>query len=213
LRGIEEDALVASKAGEAYTMIRVVAIASLFVVALAFGPAAQAVPIVFTANLDGPSENPPNASSGTGTAVVIFDITAHFMQVMATFEDLIGATTASHIHCCTPPPGNVGVATAVPTFPGFPLGVTNGSYDMTFDMTLASSYNPAFVTANGGTVAGAEAALFAGLQAGEAYFNIHTNVFAGGEIRGFLQQVPEPGTLGLLSFGLIGAFFARRRGR
>ena len=43
------------------------------------------------------------------------------------------------------------VATGVPTFLGFPTGVTNGYYDHTFDLTLASSFNPAYVTANGGT--------------------------------------------------------------
>ena len=54
-------------------------------------------------------------------------------------------------------------------------------------MTLASSYNPAFVTAHGGTVAGAEADLLAGLKAGQAYLNIHSSTFPGGEIRGFLR--------------------------
>ena len=57
-------------------------------------------------------------------------------------------------------------------------------------MTDASSYNPAFVTANGGTVAGAEAALLAGLHAGTAYLNIHTSMVPAGEIRGFLVEVP-----------------------
>jgi hypothetical protein len=42
------------------------------------------------------------------------------------------------------------------------MGVMDGTYSMLFDTTLASTYNPAFVTANGGTVAAAEAALFAG---------------------------------------------------
>jgi hypothetical protein len=55
-------------------------------------------------------------------------------------------------------------------------------------MTSAASYNPAFVTANGGTTAGAEAALLAGLEAGQAYLNIHTTMFPGGEIRGFLAS-------------------------
>jgi hypothetical protein len=44
------------------------------------------------------------------------------------------------------------------------------------------------VTANGGTTAGAEAALLAGLEAGQAYLNIHTTMFPGGEIRGFLAS-------------------------
>jgi hypothetical protein len=60
-------------------------------------------------------------------------------------------------------------------------------------------------------VAGAEAALFAGMNSGTAYLNIHTNLFPAGEIRGFLTLVPEPG-LGLLLLG-SGALlaFARRR--
>jgi hypothetical protein len=34
------------------------------------------------------------------------------MRVPVTFADLVGTTTASHIHCCTATPGsgNVGVA-------------------------------------------------------------------------------------------------------
>jgi len=44
--------------------------------------------------------------------------------------------------------------------------------------------------------------LIAGLNAGEAYFNIHTNVFPGGEIRAFLTQTPLPGALSLFGTGL-----------
>ena len=44
-------------------------------------------------------------------------------------------------------------------------------------MTDAGSYNPAFVSTHGSTVATAEAALFAGLVAGQTYFNIHTPMF------------------------------------
>ena len=65
--------------------------------------------------------------------------------------------------------------------------------DHTFDLTLTASYNAPFVTANGGTAAGAEAALLAGIAAGKAYFNIHTTVVPGGEIRTFLQAFnPTP---------------------
>ena len=34
----------------------------------------------------------------------------------------------------------------------------SGTYTNTFDLTLATTYNAAFITANGGTVANAEAA-------------------------------------------------------
>ena len=63
--------------------------------------------------------------------------------------------------------------------------------DMTFDSSLASTYNPAFVTANGGSVAAAEAALAASLAADTSYLNIHTQTSPGGEIRGFLVRVPD----------------------
>ena len=143
---------------------------------------------VFTAALNGASQSPPVASAGTGTTTVTWNTLTNEMTIDITFSGLTAGTTASHIHCCVAPPGNAGVATAVPTFPGFPLGVTAGTYSRTFDMTSAASYNPGFVTANGGTAASAEAALLAGLLDGRAYLNIHTTAFPGGEIRGFFQQ-------------------------
>jgi hypothetical protein len=136
------------------------------------------------------------------------------MRVRVIFFGLTTGTTASHIHAPTPAPfsGTAGVATTTPTFPNFPLGVTSGSYDMTFNMLDAGSYNPAFVTANGGSVAAAEAALFSAIAAGESYLNIHTTQFPNGEIRGFLTAVPEPSSFvlgGLCALGLV--VFARRR--
>jgi hypothetical protein len=42
----------------------------------------------------------------------------------------------------------------------------------TLDLTQSSSYSPAFISANGRTIATAEAALLAALAAGVAYLNI-----------------------------------------
>lgn len=184
--------------------------ASLMAVALS-AASAQATIITYTATLNGASESPPNASPGTGTAQVDWDTVLNTMRVRATFSGLLGTTTASHIHAATAAPGTgtAGVATQTPSFVGFPLGVTAGAFDNTLDMTVAGSYNAAYITANGGTPLTAMAALFSALNAGTAYLNIHSTFAGGGEIRGFLQQVPAPGSSLLL--GLGGLALARRR--
>ena len=162
---------------------------------------------VYQAILSGAAEAPPNASPGSGFATVTFDFDLATMRVQASFSDLLGTVTSAHIHCCTSTPGagTAGVATITPTFPGFPSGVMSGSYDNSFDMTLASSYNAAFMTRHGGTVSAAMNALIAGLDAGQAYFNLHSSAYPGGEIRGFftpLAPIPEPSTWALLFAGL-----------
>jgi hypothetical protein len=133
--------------------------------------------------------------------------------VQVDFAGLQGTTTAAHIHAATAQPfaGTAGVATQTPSFELFPLGVTSGTYDHTFDLALASSYNPDFISANGDTVSGASNALIFALEDGKAYLNIHTNVFPGGEIRGFLAQVPEPATVVLFGAGGVGLLFGARR--
>ena len=167
--------------------------------------------IQYAAFLNGPSESPPNASPGTGTASVDYNDVAHTLHVHVDFQDLLGTTTASHIHAATalPGTGTAGVATQLPSFVGFPLGVTSGTFDNTLDLTQASSWNPSYVTNNGGTTASAEAALAAAMAGDRAYLNIHTTVVPGGEIRGFLLPVPEPTTLGLMGLGAL--LLIRRR--
>jgi hypothetical protein len=176
---------------------------------LAVAGVAQAHQSVYLAFLSGPNEAPPNSSPATGNVTVTVDMDLVTMRVQASFSGLLGNTTVCHIHGLTALPGvgTAGVMTQTPTFPGFPVGVTSGTYDATFDLTLASSYNPAFITASGGTVSGAMNRLIQSLDEGRAYFNLHTSQFPGGEIRGFL--VPTPGAAAVL--GMAGLVAMRRR--
>lgn len=142
---------------------------------------------IYKARLSGANENPAVTTNGTGVGVVTFNTVTHEMHLKTTFSGLTGNTTASHIHCCsTTPTANAGVATTTPTFPGFPLGVTSGSYDQVFNLAQATSWNASFITANGGTPASAETALSNGAANSAAYLNIHSSFAAGGEIRGNL---------------------------
>jgi hypothetical protein len=175
--------------------------------------------LLFTAQLSGEAEAPPVATPGAGWTAVTYDSIAQTLRVQVEFSDLLAPVTAAHIHAPTAVPGagTIGVATQVPSFLGFPHGVSAGSYDMTFNLKSSASFNPAFVTnQGGGDPAGAEAALIAALLEGRAYLNIHTTLHPAGEIRGFLtRSVPEPAT-GLASalamlLGLAGMEIRRRR--
>jgi hypothetical protein len=186
---------------------------NLFLLAiLVAAPRLSATIITYEGALSASNENPPTISSGTGFAVVTIDDVLNTIQLNITFSGLTTPDTAAHIHCCVAQGGNTGVATVVPAFPGFPLGVTAGSYLQTLSLTDAAFYNPAFITANGGTAAAAEAVLLAGLAADQTYLNIHTGQNPGGEIRAFLLPVPEPAAWGLVGLALTGlALFGRKR--
>ncbi len=186
-------------------LIRALPAGALLALTLASAPAA-AVTVIYQAVLLGATESPPVASAGVGAAVITFDTTLNTMRMQTTYVGLNSGTTVAHIHCCTAVPftANAGVATTTPTFPGFPVGTNFGSYDTTFNMTLASSFNATYITNNGGTPASAFAAFLAGAASGRAYLNIHSSSSPSGEIRGFLTPIPEPSTYAMMFAGLLG---------
>ncbi|MBY0307140.1 MAG: CHRD domain-containing protein [Phycisphaerales bacterium] len=180
--------------------------ASLAVAALASVASAD----LFTWNItmDGPSESPPNASPATGNATITWDSVTRLLTIDLNFLGLIGSSTAAHIHASTPTPfaGTADVATQTPYFAGFPTGVFTDVYTGSLDLTQTASFSTSYVAANGGTAAGAAAALIAAMNSGQAYLNIHSTVFPGGEIRGF---IPAPGAAAALA--LAGLTATRRR--
>lgn len=95
------------------------------------------------------------------------------------------------------------------------MGATQGTYTSPiFSLSDPTFYNPAFITLEGG-LPHAEAALTAGIESEQTYFNIHTTDFAGGEIGSqlFPQAIPEPASLVLLGSALPGFRMIQRRHR
>lgn len=160
----------------------------------------------------GALEVPPNASPGYAT--VALEIPGRQLFVDLSFRDLLGTTTGAHIHCCTSDAFSGTAPIALP-FEDFPTGVRAGEYTAAFNLGDEATYDPAFLSANGGTAAGAAAALLAGMNANEAYVNFHTDAYPNGEIRGFAvaAPIPEPAEWAMLGIGLGGLLWMNRRRR
>src|SRR5689334_4320011 len=152
-------------------MIRLIGLVALAAAVAGIAPQARAQVVSYTATLNGANESPPTTSTATGTALVDYDPVAHTLRIHGTFTGLTSNTTQAHIHAATTAPltGTAGVATPVPTFTGFPLGVTSGTFDGTLNLRVDASYNPSYETANGGTAISAEAALISAISTGRAY--------------------------------------------
>jgi hypothetical protein len=150
-------------------------------------------------------------ASGTGVVVLEYDTVSNDLFIDAIWSGLSGVTTVAHIHCCvaTRFAGNASVAVTPATLPGFPVGVSAGSYSTTIDLDLAASFTAGFLAGSGGTVAGAQARLLGSfVEGGRSYFNIHTSRFPDGEIRAFV--IPEPATYALVLLAAAGIGASRR---
>ena len=124
--------------------------------------AAPASHTVFSADLTGTAEVPPNASSATGFATVALSDDHSTITVSGGFSNLQGNANGAHIHGPAPPGMNAGIL-----FPlsGFPTATSGSIPPQSFPITPTQ---------------------LAQLQAGNHYVNVHSEVFPGGEIRGQL---------------------------
>jgi hypothetical protein len=144
---------------------------------------------LFAANLTGSQEVPAVVTPGTGFGTVLLNDAQTMITVDETFANLTTPATASHIHDSTGGPGTSGPI--VFPFTGVPAATSGSIPEQTFAITSAQVTD---------------------LFAGKLYFNVHTSVNPSGEIRGFINQVPEPSTMFMLGAGLAGlAFYARKR--
>ena len=122
--------------------------------ALAFTMLASSVAFAATTNyrstMSGPGEQPPNNSPGASIATVVFDDTAMTMLFSIPFMNLVAGSTVAHLHCCTPQP-LIGAAAPAIGLTGFQVGAQTGLYERMFNLADAATYDPAFLTAHGGT--------------------------------------------------------------
>ena len=187
-----------------------VATLAIAALSLLLAPAASAVTI-FTATLSGAQQNPPVATSASGSATLTLNDAQDRLEISIQLNglDLDGNQTPgtnlddvvlAHIHRAA-----VGVnGSVVFGFIG-PNSDTNG--DLMIDAAAGTIFSAWDLTEGAGTTLAAELQNLANQL---LYINIHTVANGGGEIRG--QIVPEPGTSLLFGLGLLG-LAARRLGR
>ncbi len=127
-----------------------------FSIALAISAKAKIYP--FSLTYSGANENPPNASTATGTVTGTYDDFTKRIFYTVSFSGLTTAATGAHFHS----PATVATnAPVIIAFTGFPAA-TSGTYSASALVTPAQ-----------------EAQLFAGSW----YANIHSSTFPGGEMR------------------------------
>jgi hypothetical protein len=148
--------------------------------------------MLFEAQLTGAEEVPPTGSPGTGVGTIVLDDAALTIRVDLAFAGLTTPSTVAHIHEAAF--GQLGP----PEFP-LELGTAQGQQS--------------------GTIPRQVLPLLEGVEDVDEfldenyYFNVHSEQFPDGEIRGqvrFVRALPEPGALLLLPLVAFAVLRARR---
>lgn len=135
----------------------------------ALAPFVSAQVVTLRATINAAQESPASTSPATGSAIMLYDVAANTYDLFVTINNMANTATNSHIH-----EGAVGVPGAVVA----PIGA---------ESVYVRSGNTLTGTFKGLTYGGDKAKLLKG----EAYYNIHSAAFPGGEIRGQLIAQPK----------------------
>ena len=166
------------------------------------GAGASAATAVYSFNLSGAQEVPANASPAAGSMQITVDDTAGLISYTFTGFNFIGAFTMAHIHqAAAGSNGPVRFDLVPPADYSGP--VTFGAVSIPNSWALLGQ-NEAISTA---VAAAINAAPW------NYYVNIHTSAFPGGEIRGQLAPIPEPGTWALMLGGVAALGWRLRQRR
>ena len=136
----------------------------------------------FSATIDESQEVPPSGSSGTGSAIIVFDDVTNQLDWNISWSGLTGPAVGMHFHNAP-----AGINGPVVINIGSISGLTSPSIGST--VISASIANELFDH--------------------NLYINIHTAAFPGGEIRG--QVIPEPSSLMVFALAGIPGLALRRR--